>query len=57
MVGLLLVGLWPLLVGADLFRDDSCVIVLAVRAVGAGVFMNAAHVGHGDVVLGCELAS
>ena len=54
MVGLLLVGLWPLLVGADLFRDDCCVIVLAIRAVGAGVFMNAAHVGHGDVVLDCE---
>ena len=46
-------GLVALLVGADLF-SDSCVIVLAVRAVGAGVFMNAAHVGHGDVVLGCE---
>ena len=60
MVGLLLVGLWPLLVGADLFRDDCCVIVLAIRAVRAGVFMNAAHVSHGDgeniVVLDCEQA-
>ena len=60
MVGLLLVGLWPLLlVGADLFRGDCCVIILVIRAVGAGVaFMNAAHVSHGDgeniVVLDCE---
>ena len=49
-------GLVALLVGADLFRDDCCVIVLAIRAVGAGVFMNAAHVSHGDIVLDCEQA-
>ena len=58
-VGWLLLGLWPLLlVSADLFRDDCCVIILVIRTVGAGVaFMNAAHVSHGDiVVLDCEQA-
>ena len=61
-VGWLLLGLWPLLlVSADLFRGDCCVIILVIRTVGAGVaFMNVVHVSHGDgeniVVLDCEQA-
>ena len=61
-VGGSLLGLWaPLLVSADLFRDDCCVIILVIRTVGAGVaFMNVVHVSHGDgeniVVLDCEQA-
>ena len=60
MVGLLLVGLWPLLlVGADLFRDDCCVIIFVIRTVRAGAaFMNVVNVSHGNggsiVVLDCE---
>ena len=59
-VGGSLLGLWALLlVSADLFRDDCCVIIFVIRTVGAGTaFMNVVNVSHGDgegiVVLDCE---